>query len=81
MGEGDLVQAVRFLIETGVAYELAEVLAGVPTRDRLAAMAMQGLCADPNVGHGHGTPEALAADAYRIADAMLVERERGGHRG
>jgi len=43
-------------------------------RDRLAAMAMQGLAAG-QYGMGYDT-EALAIRAYRLADAMLAERVR-----
>lgn len=45
-----------------------------PTRDQLAAMAMQGtLAAD---GEEKWTPDGVAAWAYDVADAMLAERER-----
>ncbi len=46
-------------------------------RDRLAAMALQGLLAAlDGPAAGGALPAQLAGDAYRIADAMLAERER-----
>ena len=53
--------------------------AWIRERDRLAAMAMQGLVSrlidrDPDAAW-------LAAEAYAIADAMLAEREKGAGRG
>lgn len=42
-------------------------------RDRLAAMAMQGLSTMEAVLGAIQTPEAIARDAYAIADAMLAE--------
>jgi hypothetical protein len=53
-------------------------------RDRLAAMAMQGLLAAPSFYWDHeiatsGIPfrEVIAVNAYDIADAMLAARARG----
>ena len=44
------------------------------TTERLAAMAMQGLCSAP---HSEGdTPEQLAERAFQIAEAMQVEAQR-----
>ncbi len=84
MAENDLTAAVIHLIETGEADHLGRVLAegfaraaASPSRDQLAAMAMQGWlgsfgydgCSDPH-------PAGLAKFAYQIADAMLAERSR-----
>jgi hypothetical protein len=47
-----------------------------PDRDQLAAMAMQGLCADPNMALIDAPArERFARLAYGIADAMLAERK------
>jgi hypothetical protein len=43
-------------------------------RDRLAAMAMQGLATMDAVCGALRTPEAVARDAYAIADAMFAAR-------
>ncbi len=54
-------------------------------RDRLAAMAMQGLLAAgfyDRIGGEWSTRDAqLASRAYQYADAMLREREKGAGRG
>src|SRR5690606_12840990 len=44
-------------------------------RDWFAGMAMQGAIASEPVGNDTVTPGGLAAWSYRIADAMLAERE------
>jgi hypothetical protein len=47
---------------------------GLSIRDYFAAKAMQGVLSSPNYGvYGE---DALAALAYKIADAMLREREK-----
>lgn len=44
-------------------------------RDYFAAQALQGICAS---GPGnHMTSQRIAAEAYDLADAMLVERLKG----
>jgi hypothetical protein len=43
--------------------------------DRLAEIAMQGLCALPSI-HGVDSPPAVASFSYHIAEAMLAERRR-----
>lgn len=48
-----------------------------PLRDVFAAAAMAGLLAKAGPTLGQGACELLAKSAYRVADAMLVERERG----
>ncbi len=53
----------------------------VPTRDQLAAMAMQGILAQETQDWHSDTPERLAWSAYAYADAMLAEREKGTGRG
>jgi hypothetical protein len=45
---------------------------GMDLRDYFAAAALQGLLADHT---RDGYPEALAASAYQLADAMLEERK------
>ena len=44
---------------------------GMDLRDYFAAHAVQGLLANPEVS---GTNASLAADAYNMADQMMVER-------
>lgn len=46
---------------------------GITLRDLLAAMAMQGLLADPEACK---VSRKLAAEAYEYADAMLDQRKR-----
>jgi hypothetical protein len=41
-------------------------------REYIAALAMQGICADGIPG-GHHIPERTAQDAVRYADALLAE--------
>lgn len=86
MGENDLTAAVMQLIGCGEAEHLARVMAetfageaAAPTRDRLAAMAMQGWLATypDDMGASEVEVERLARFAYRVADAMLAERKRG----
>lgn len=43
----------------------------IALRDYFAGQALVGLLADPELS------ETIIADAYRIADAMLAEREKG----
>jgi hypothetical protein len=94
-----LAQAVQFVIDTGTANALGEVIAqgigerleqylrtlareavheAAPTRDHLAAMAMQGLLADESGGEGGFFRDlsTMATRAYAAADAMLAERAR-----
>ena len=44
-----------------------------PSRALIAAMALQGLCADPTNHKIFGSPEEAAANAVYIADALLAE--------
>lgn len=45
-------------------------------RDHFAGLAMQGICASaPNV---EWTDALISKEAYRMADAMLAEREKNG---
>ena len=46
---------------------------GMTLRDWFAGQALAGFCAN-SVGIGNWSPEGIAQDAFRIADAMLVER-------
>lgn len=47
---------------------------GMTLRDYFAAKAMQGFCANPNA---RPTSDVhLAESAYKMADAMLAEREK-----
>ena len=48
----------------------------IDMRDYFAAKAMQAKFTDPNVGFGSDVIEAGAQAAYRIADAMLEERNK-----
>ena len=48
---------------------------GLTKREYLAAMAMQGLCANAIPG-SHHRPEVLTTDAVRYADALLRELEQ-----
>lgn len=48
---------------------------GLTKREYLAAMAMQGLCANSIPG-GHHQPDIYARDAVQIADALLAELEK-----
>ena len=48
----------------------------IDMRDYFAAKAMQAYFTDPNVGFGSDVIEAGAQAAYRIADAMLEERNK-----
>ncbi len=48
-------------------------------RDRLATMAMQAIVGNfREAADAAGQAPQVAEDAYRIADAMLAERKRGG---
>ena len=47
---------------------------GMTLRDHFAGLAMQGICASaPNV---EWTDALISKEAYRMADAMLAEREK-----
>ena len=49
---------------------------GMTLRDHFAGLAMQGICASaPNV---EWTDALISKEAYRMADAMLAEREKNG---
>lgn len=50
-----------------------EVETELPLRDLFAAMALCGMCGDPN---REGDYENYAHDAYGMADAMLKERKK-----
>ncbi len=67
----------------GFAWRLDEqnglvVISPLVSRDELAARAMQGMIANP---HSPWGAEGLVVEAYRVADAMLREREKGAGRG
>lgn len=51
---------------------------GMSLRDYIASKAMQGMMSDPNWGSPERSPyiEALARQAYMVADAMIAEREK-----
>ena len=53
--------------------ELTVVDGGMTLRDYFAAKAMQGLLADSNV---IGSTENVSTAAYKMADAMLAERNK-----
>jgi hypothetical protein len=80
-------QAARTAIRETLGWAYRDIMEAVPassgpSRDTLAAMAMQGILAHD--GYGAGTKyEAIAEDrallaerAYAIADAMMEERAR-----
>jgi hypothetical protein len=48
---------------------------GITTRDYFAAKAMQAMLAHPNSSDTAG-PESFANAAYKMADAMLSQREK-----
>lgn len=48
-----------------------------PLRDVFAAAAIAGMLAKAGPTLGTGACELLAKSAYRVAGAMLVEREKG----
>jgi hypothetical protein len=80
----DPVVLHNFLVDLRqmVGAELDEAVAKLgapPSRDQLATMAMQGLCAQPSEAGGNcwaDYPPQLAKCAYSIADAMLAERAK-----
>ena len=60
---------------------------GMSLRDHFAGLAMQGLASDPQMAigirdaaedAGIEAPEMMARTAYRLADAMIYERNRTG---
>lgn len=51
---------------------------GMTLRDYFAAKAMAALVMDGLKRDGSATVPNVAKDAYRMADAMLAEREKGG---
>jgi len=63
-------QAVATAVETGIVDAAKRFDPPPPGRDQLAAMAMQGILAAGADAPG----QAIAADAYAIADAMLAAR-------
>ena len=46
---------------------------GMTLRDYFAAKAMQGMVSEPSL---RATPEEFASESYKMADAMLVAREK-----
>ncbi len=46
---------------------------GLTKRELFAAMAMQGLCADPTAADLYSDMQNMAANAVEIADAFLAE--------
>jgi len=84
---GDLTEAVMHLIACGEAGHLGETIGegfarstASPSRDQLAAMAMQGLAGNWELGGEDPGRRimALARNAYAVADAMLAERAKKG---
>lgn len=53
-----------------------QLFAGMTKREYFAALAMQGLCADPNNHDIFSSIEHAAQNAVAIADALLAELER-----
>lgn len=82
---GDLAHTIGEQIGEAVAAAVARAMSSGPEsvrdgrsprqreRDRLAELAMLGLCANPNADWSEGK---LAQAAYSQADAMLAERDR-----
>jgi hypothetical protein len=63
------------LPDGGAAFpETADHSDGLSKRDYFAAAALTGLLA--NKYYGQNTSDDLAARSYRLADAMLMERDR-----
>ena len=50
---------------------------GMSLRDYFAAGALQGLLAYEGISSNRKEPEAFAAAAYAVADAMLEQRTKG----
>ena len=55
-------------------FDLADNEHGMTLRDYFAAKAMQGFLASPLLKTESGA-DAMARNAYRVADAMMEERE------
>jgi len=66
------VERVR-IGETEGGYAIEAVHHGLTKREYFAALAMQGLLADPEIV---GKPEQYAKDAVTFADALLAELEK-----
>lgn len=49
----------------------------IALRDQFATAVLQGLCAQSQVHAMSHRPEDTASKAYRLADAMLAQREAG----
>jgi hypothetical protein len=50
---------------------------GMTLRDYFAGQALEGLCSECNFSGDDIDFEGMVKDAYRFADAMLAEREKG----
>jgi chemotaxis protein CheY-P-specific phosphatase CheC len=76
--EMSLVRAVQNIVAYGAADQLGSVIGTAlfqspPSRDQLAAMAMQGMLASPRYSL---ITRALAETAYEMADAMISVRNK-----
>lgn len=59
----------------GAAFPKTDVVGcGMTLRDYFAAKAMQGILANPEYDMPN---ESLAGEAYKIADAMIRQRDKG----
>jgi hypothetical protein len=59
-------------VQPATSYKSAVVSYGMTLRDYFAAKAMQAMMSDPNLDMGCNTVATLS---YRMADAMMKERE------
>lgn len=62
----------------GAAKEFVEAFRGMTLRDHFAGLAIHGQTAGDGEFDDFKRTEDLAAHAYRVADAMLAERSKGG---
>lgn len=62
-------------VENGYGQRFAEVQLGMTLRDWFAGQALAGSWPAP-INNNFTTPAAAARAAYKIADAMLAEREK-----
>ncbi len=75
-----IVRKSRPIHDPGAGFVVTDIAEprheGMTIRDYFAAKAMQALISSPNTDHSVEF-SAVADVAYRVADAMLAEREKG----
>ena len=75
-----IVRQSRPIHDPGAGFVVTDIAEprheGMSLRDYFAAKAMQALIASPNTDHSV-VFSSVADVAYRVADAMLAEREKG----